>query len=262
MSWAGLLALALLAVAGTGGAAAVARLHRRGVAWPVRRSVAAAAGLAATATAVALPVTGALDPARLHAAQHLLGGMVGPLLLALSAPVTLALRALPPRGRRVLLAVVHSRVAGVATSPGVVVVLDVGGLAAVYLTDLADHLHHAPVLAAAVHLHLFVAGYLLAAVLAGPDPLRRRTGTASALALLVVVAAAHQVVMTVAYAQALTAPGGPDAAAMGAAALMRAGGHLVDAALVAAVMTRWYAATGRELARQRRRPSRAGAAAA
>ncbi len=258
MSAAGALVLVLLAAAGTAGAVAVTRLRCRGVTWPLERTAAAAGGLAVTCAAVVLPVSGALGPAGLHAAQHLLGGMVGPLLLALSAPVTLALRALAPRPRRVLLAVVRSRPAGVLTSPVVVVVLDAGGLAALYLTGLVGHSRHVPWVAAVVHLHLFVAGYLLAAVLAGPDPVPHRVGTAAALFLLVVVGATHQVVMTVAYAHALSAPAGPDGAAMAAASLMRTGGHLVDAALVAAVMARWYAATGRALARQRRRSARAG----
>ena len=52
-----------------------------------------------------------------HMVQHMILSMLVPLFLALGAPVTLALRTLPPRPRRWLLAVLHSRVAKVLSLP-------------------------------------------------------------------------------------------------------------------------------------------------
>lgn len=52
-----------------------------------------------------------------HMIQHMMLSMIAPIFLALGAPVTLALRTLPPRGRKALLAVVHSRVARVLAFP-------------------------------------------------------------------------------------------------------------------------------------------------
>ena len=49
--------------------------------------------------------------------QHMVLSMLVPLALALGAPVTLALRTLPARPRRWLLAVLHSRVARVLSFP-------------------------------------------------------------------------------------------------------------------------------------------------
>jgi putative membrane protein len=60
--------------------------------------------------------------------QHLLLGMAGPALLALSAPVTLALRTAPRRARRVLLKVLHSRPAAFLTAPAVAVAASLSGL--------------------------------------------------------------------------------------------------------------------------------------
>jgi putative membrane protein len=250
-------ALAAVVVAAAALVVALVRLHRRGDRWPPWRAAAAVAGLVCLAGAVGLSLAPRAGAATTHAQVHLLAGMAAPLLLALSAPVTLALRTLPPGGRRLLLAAVRSRAAAVLTAPAVVALLDVGGLAVVYLTGLHHHLHHSPLLAAAVHVHLFAAGYLLAAVLAGPDPLPHRPSTTGCLVLLVGVAAAHEVVMVLAYAGALSAPGGADQDGMAGATLMRGWGHLVDAALAVAVMAPWYRRTGRELARERRR---AGAA--
>ncbi len=52
-----------------------------------------------------------------HMVQHMVLSMLVPLALALGAPVTLALRTLPPGPRRWLLVVLHSRAAKVLTFP-------------------------------------------------------------------------------------------------------------------------------------------------
>src|SRR6266511_3248097 len=58
-----------------------------------------------------------------HMVQHMVLGMIAPIFLALGAPVTLALRTLPVRPRRMLVAVLHSRVAKVLAFPLVAYVL-------------------------------------------------------------------------------------------------------------------------------------------
>ena len=78
-------------------ATAVSRLRRRGDRWPLRRVACLLAGSACAAAAVLPPVASHDDMFPVHIAQHLLLGMAGPALLALSAPVTLALRTLPGR---------------------------------------------------------------------------------------------------------------------------------------------------------------------
>ena len=72
-----------------------------------------------------------------HIGQHLLLGMTGPAFLALSAPVTLALRALPRAPRRTdILRVLHSRPVTIVSTQATAVVLNLGGLYALYLTGL------------------------------------------------------------------------------------------------------------------------------
>jgi putative membrane protein len=245
--------LLVVAAAGIAGAAALLVLHRRGDRWPAGRTLAAAGALACLAAAALLPFLPGPGGFRGHVLVHLLVGMVAPLLLALAAPVTLALRVLPVRPRQALLAAVHSRPARVLTAPAAVLVLDVGALSALYLTDLHAQLHHSPVLEVAVHGHVLLAGLAFAVVVAGTDPLPSRPGTAGVLVLLVVAAAAHDVLATALHAQGLGGTAGPTADVRDGAALMRSGGHVVELALAAAVMTRWYRREGRALARERRR---------
>jgi putative membrane protein len=102
--------------------------------------------------------------------QHLLIGMAGPGLLALSAPITQALRALPSRSRRSSLRLLHSRVVRLLITPATAVVLDVGGLCVLYLTGLYARAENNDLIHAMVHLHMFVAGCLLSWAIIGVDP--------------------------------------------------------------------------------------------
>ena len=60
------------------------------------------AGALCTAAAVLPPIASHDELFPVHVGQHLLLGMAAPAFLALSAPVTLALRTLPRRPRRIL----------------------------------------------------------------------------------------------------------------------------------------------------------------
>jgi putative membrane protein len=103
-----------------------------------------------------------------HVAQHLLRH-AAPLLLAVSAPVTLALRTLPGRPRRVLLRVLHGGPTAAMFRPVTILVLAIGGLCGFYLTEMYAAAERSTLLHAAVHLHMFLAGWLLI----GAYPIRR-----------------------------------------------------------------------------------------
>ncbi|MEJ2889692.1 cytochrome c oxidase assembly protein [Actinomycetospora aeridis] len=244
--------LAVLAVAVPYLAAGL-RLHRRGDRWPASRWAAAAGGVAALATALALPPA----PFAVHVVGHLLLAMLGPLLLALAAPVTLALRALPATGRRRLLRVLHSPPARVIVTPPVVLVLELGGMFAFYLTDLFALAHAHPLVMAVVDLHMVLAGLLLAVVLVGADPLPRRPRLAVSLLTLLVAAAGHDVLAKLMYARTLPAQGGTPAEIRLGAQVMYYGGSAVEIALAVAIMAGWYARGGRELRRGVRRTAQA-----
>jgi putative membrane protein len=233
--------------------AGVARLRRRGDRWPAGRSVAAAAAVVALGAAVLPPVAAHTDVFAVHVVGHLLLALVAPLLLALAAPVTLALRALPAPGQRRLLAVLRSGPVRALTWPPVVLALDLGGMAAFYLTDLFALAHAHPAVMALVDLHMVLAGALLAVVLVGRDPLPHRPGLVAALLTLLVAAAGHDVLAKVMYARLLPAGAGSAEQIRLGAQVMYYGGTVVEVALAVALMAGWYARTGRELRRERRR---------
>lgn len=232
--------------------AGVAVLRRAGHRWPAGRSAAALGGFAALAVALLPPLAGAEHfPA--HVLQHLTLTMLAPLLLALSAPVTLALRTLPPRPRRLVLTSLHSRAVRVLAFAPTVLILEIGGTYAYYLTGLFEATERHPSLHAAVHAHLFAAGCLFSWYLVGRDPMPARAGMRTRVVVLLVAAASHDVLAKLLYAHLLPSGGGTPAELRAGAQLMFYGGDAIEIALAVALLLPWYARTGRRLAHERRR---------
>jgi cytochrome c oxidase assembly factor CtaG len=153
----------------------VHRLARRGRTWSAARSAAMAGALVAAVLATQSGV-GRYEGDRfwVHMVQHVLLGMVVPLLVVLSAPLTLALQTARPPTRRGLRRVLHSPAASIATHPLVGWCLFGGGLVVIYLTPLLDLAARNDLVHLAVHAHVVGSGMLFLVPLVGVDPLPRR----------------------------------------------------------------------------------------
>lgn len=151
------------------------RLARRGRRWPTARVAAFGSGLVAVAVATQSGLA-RYDTVlfSLHTAQHVLLGMVAPFLLALGAPITLALQAAHRRTQRTLLFLVHSRPVAVLTSPLLAWTIFGGTLFALYLSPLLGWSLHNDLLHASIHIHFLLAGSLFFWPAVGLDPMRRR----------------------------------------------------------------------------------------
>ena len=156
-------------------AVGVNAMHSRGDRWPIGRSVAFGAGIAAFVLATQSGLA-AYDTTLLsvHMAQHMILSMVVPLAIALSAPVTLALRTLPARPRRWLLAVLHSRVGKVLTFPPLTLLLYVVSPWALYFSGWYAASLESSLVHEAMHVHLVVVGSLFFWPLLGADPVPGR----------------------------------------------------------------------------------------
>jgi putative copper resistance protein D len=150
-------------------------LHRRGDRWPVGRTLAFSGGMLlfyfATSSGLA-----AYDDTLLsvHMVQHMLLMMPVPLLLALGAPVTLALRTFPARPRRWLLGLLHSRFARVVTFAPLTLAIYIASPWVLYYTGwYSASLHHDWV-HELMHLHLVLAGSIFFWPLVGADPIPGR----------------------------------------------------------------------------------------
>ncbi|MFC0533968.1 cytochrome c oxidase assembly protein [Phytohabitans kaempferiae] len=175
------------------------RLRRRGDAWPAARTAAFLAGCAvivlATSSGLAryAPVLFSV-----HMVQHLLLTMVVPILIVLSGPVTLALRALPantdpawPGPREWIQGLLHSRPVALLTHPLIALALYVGSLYALYFTGL----YETALRSHAAHLfmltHMLAVGCLFFWVVLGVDPAPNRPGYPPRMLLVLVSMILH-----------------------------------------------------------------------
>lgn len=185
-----------------------------------------------------------------HMVQHLLIGMFAPIGLVLGAPVTLLLRSVPVGTGRRIASLLRSRPVHVLGHPTAALVLNIGGMYALYVTPLFAATQTSPLLHALVNLHFLTAGYLFAWSIAGPDPAPGRPGLATRAMVLTISVAAHAYLGKMMYAHLW--PRGTDFSAdelREAAVLMYYGGDLAEALLAIALFASWY--QRRRRARQR-----------
>ncbi len=153
-------------------------LTKRGDKWPVGRTISFALAISAIdfATSGGLGVY-ALFSFEYHMIAHMVIGMIAPIGLVLSAPITLALRTLPlgrtpdERGvRGMLIALLHSRYSVILTNPITALALFDGSLFVLYFTDLFGNLMQSHVGHLFMNLHFLLAGFLFFHVIIGIDP--------------------------------------------------------------------------------------------
>lgn len=234
-----LLAVALLVAAGVF-VRGVRRARRRGHPWPGPRTALWLLGTGAAVVALAGPLAelAHTDP-RAHMVGHVLLGMAAPLLMVHAAPVTLALRALPVRRARALAGALGSAPVAVLAHPVTAALLATGGLWVLYRTGLYDATLRTPLLHTAVHVHVFLAGYLFTASLVGPDPAPHRPGPGLRATVLVLAVAAHNVLAKLLVAD--PPPGIDPGRAEVAAQVMYYGGFPVELTLFVLLGREWAA---------------------
>jgi putative copper resistance protein D len=260
---------------------AVRRLARRGDGWPRGRTAAWLAGclvlLVATSSGLGRYAPGVFS---VHMVSHMALNMLGPVLLAIGGPVTLALRALPPAGRdgapgprEWLAGLVGSRAARAVAHPLVALALFVGSFYALYLTGLFDaalryHWGHQ-----LMNLHFLLVGYLFFWPLVGSDPAPVRLPHLGRLAVLLaampfhaffgIVLMSSDTVLGGDFYRSLALPWVPDLLAdqhLGGG-IAWASGELPMLLVVVVLLTRWARDDAREAARHDRRADADGEAA-
>jgi len=153
-------------------------MRRRGDHWPVGRSVAFLVVGMGAFWFVIFSGIGAYDTTLLsvHMVQHMVLSMLVPLAFALGAPVTLALRTLPRRPRRWLLALLHSRLATWLSFPPLTLGLFVVSPWALYFSGWYEASLRSAYVHDMTHLHLVLVGSLFFWPLMGIDPVPGRVG--------------------------------------------------------------------------------------
>ncbi|MDQ7735102.1 cytochrome c oxidase assembly protein [Halomonas sp. SpR1] len=109
-----------------------------------------------------------------HMVVHLIAGMIAPLGLVMAAPVSLALKNVPTCWGQRWVKFVSLTPARLLSHPLTAMVLNIGGMYALYMTDLYAYMLHSPGIALLIHWHFIIAGCLFTWSIAGPDPAPRR----------------------------------------------------------------------------------------
>lgn len=174
-----------------------------------------------------------------HMYQHLLIGMYAPLGMVLGAPATLLLRSIPRRHGKIMGRVLRAKPLHFIAHPVTALILNVGGLAALYFTPLYEAAASTPALHAIIHIHFFTAGYLFAWVIAGPDPAPKRPSVPARLVVLGVAIAGHAVISQLLYAGLFVQLSAPAVELRQAGELMYYAGDIAELLLAFALVTSW-----------------------
>jgi putative membrane protein len=241
------------------------RAARSGTPHPHSSAVAFFAGLAVVALALASPIDAYAEASfSVHMAQHLLLTLLAPPLLALGAPITLALRATRPATAKLISRLLRSQVAVVLGSPVVGWVLFVGVGFVIHLTPLFDLALRSPAIHALEHALWLGAALVYWWPIVGRDPTPHpMSHPVRLLSLFLAMPAMSFLALAIYSARAplydgyasLPAPWGPAALAdqRGGATMMWLVGNL---ALVVAMLIVAAAWKREEDARQRRLEAR------
>lgn len=177
----------------------VAILKRQGDTWPVSRTVFFVIGcvIIEFATSGGLGVY-AYFAFSYHMVAHMVLGMVAPIFIILSAPITLALRTLPQgrtpteRGvRGTLITALHSRIVSIWVNPIVALAIFDGSLFVLYLTPLFGGMMLSHTGHFLMDLHFILAGLLFFHVIIGIDPNPKRVPYLARIVLLFAAMAIH-----------------------------------------------------------------------
>lgn len=170
----------------------VRRLHARGRPWPAGRIAAFLSGLAVMLVATESGLAAYDDILfSLHIVQHILLGMVAPLLLVLGAPVTLALQASSRSSQRRILRVLHSAPVRVLTHPLTAWLLFGTSIVTLYFTSLYELSLRNEWFHLWTHAYFVVAGCLFLAHVVGLDPIPHAMGYGARLLYVVVLLPFH-----------------------------------------------------------------------
>ncbi|HEX2248572.1 MAG TPA: cytochrome c oxidase assembly protein [Arthrobacter sp.] len=176
----------------------VARVRRRGDSWPIARAASWIVGLLAlTYVTSGAPAVYGMVLFSAHMLDHMALTMVVPLFLVLGAPVTLALKALPPRQdgsrgpREWILWLVHSTFSKIITHPLFAAANFAGSIIIFYYSPafgfaLREHVGHE-----LMNVHFLLTGYLFVLSMIGQDPVPYRAPFPLRLVLLFATMAFH-----------------------------------------------------------------------
>lgn len=177
----------------------VMRVKRNEIKWSILRTISfmIGIGLVIWTTSAGISMYSKVS-FQYHMIQHMVLSMIAPIFIALSTPITLALRALPAKkvsdhrsAREWILAALHSRYSRLITNPLIVLGIFTFGLYAMYFTPLFATLMGSHTGHVFMKVHFLISGLLFTYVVIGADPSPREIPYWSRLLIVLVGLSLH-----------------------------------------------------------------------
>ncbi|MBS4211009.1 cytochrome c oxidase assembly protein [Neobacillus rhizophilus] len=218
---------------------AISLLKYRKKSWPSNRTFFFVLAICCAVAAVSGPLAvRAHQDFTAHMLGHLLLGMLAPLLMVLAAPLTLILRTLNVITARRLVSFLKKRYFLFLGDPVVASLLNVGGLWVLYTSDLYLTMHKHTLVYVAVHLHVFLGGYIFTSAHVYIDPIPHRRSFVYRGIVMVAAFAGHGILSKYIYAH--PPAGVPAGQAELGGMLMYYGGDAIDLIIVVIFCYQWY----------------------
>jgi len=175
------------------------RLRQTEIAWPILRTISFLTGISILIWVSCAGIAKyAMISFSAHMIQHMVLAMIVPIFLVLSAPITLALRALPAgasadnrNAREWITAILHSRYSRIVTNPLLVLFIFTVSLYGIYFTSAFANLMSSHVGHIAMEFHFLITGILFSFLVIGIDPAPRRLPHWAKLLLVLVALSVH-----------------------------------------------------------------------
>jgi len=207
--------------------------------WPISRYTFWIFGVLCSGTAIIAPmVMRTRMNFTTHMIGHLLLGMLGPLLIVLSAPVTLFLRTLNVNLARFCSRILKSWPVHLMSHPVTASFLDMGGLWVLYTTGFYAAMQENLFLHILVDFHVFFAGYLFSASMIYIDPTPHQTSFLYRAVVLVAALSGHAILSKYIYIH--PPENVPVTEAETGGMLMYYGGDIIDMILIGVLCYQWY----------------------
>ncbi|WP_160722926.1 cytochrome c oxidase assembly protein [Bacillus sp. USDA818B3_A] len=218
---------------------AVVKIYLAGKTWPLYRLLWWVIGICCGLAAVTGPIAAsAHHDFTAHMLGHLLLGMLSPMLMVLSAPITLILRTLNVTNARRLTRILRSKFVAFVSSPVIASILNIGGLWVLYSSNLYHLMQENVLLHLVVHMHVFLGGYIFTASIIYIDPAPHHRSFLYRGIVFAAALSGHGILAKYLYAHP---PAGVSAEQSEMAGMiMYYGGDVIDLVLIIVFCYQWY----------------------
>ncbi len=207
--------------------------------WPIYRTFSFIIGVICVLISIIGPIAEQAHTNFIfHMYTHILLGMLGPLLIVISAPITLLLRSISIGNARRLSKILKNQYIKFVSHPIIAALINLGGLWLLYATSLYHEMHASVLLAVVIHTHIFIAGYLLTTAIIYFDPTPHRTSFKMRSVVFILYMAGHSILSKWIYANPPNGVANIEAEI--GALTMYYGGDIVDVIIVIILCYQFY----------------------